>query len=940
VFNDVDHHDHHTVSVAPKDGVGAGYIGSLTASVDTDTCNASGPSGDGQIGWSFSVPDGATDYLSAGETLTQTYTITVDDGQGGTATKDVTITITGTNEGPTVDGSVQSGGVTEDSGPDPLTASGNFGFGDVDHLDTHTVSVTPDAAGYLGTFSASVGTDTNNPSGPSVPGQIDWSFSVGDDATDYLSAGETLTQVYHVQIDDGHGGTVTKDVTVTITGTNEGPTVDGSIQSGGVTEDSGPDPLTASGAFVFNDVDHHDHHTVSVAPKDGVGAGYIGSLTASVDTDTYNASGPSGDGQIGWSFSVPDGATDYLSAGETLTQTYTITIDDGHGGTATKDVTITITGTNEGPTVDSSVQSGGVTEDSGPDPLTASGAFVFNDVDHHDHHTVSVAPKDGVGAGYIGSLTASVDTDTYNASGPSGDGQIGWSFSVPDGATDYLSAGETLTQTYTITVDDGQGGTATKDVTITITGSNEGPTVDSSVQSGGVTEDSGPDPLTASGAFVFNDVDHHDHHTVSVAPKDGVGAGYIGSLTASVDTDTYNASGPSGDGQIGWSFSVPDGATDYLSAGETLTQTYTITIDDGHGGTVTKDVTVTITGTNENPVAVDDTATVFEKGPPVVISVLANDSDVDHLDVLGVTQVNGHAISVGNPVSLADGSIVSLNADGSLSYDPNGAWNALNTGQTGHEIFSYTISDGHGGTATANVDVSVTGFTDGAPDPATDPNDYDNGNGLPSTQPQGGSNTIHGGDGADTLVGTPNQDTINGFGGPDLIYGEAGNDTILGDNGSGPKDGADTIFGGSGDDTISGQGGNDTIYGGDGNDAINGGAGNDTIVGGFGADTLTGGGDADTFVYLFAKDSLQGSADRITDFIDTAQSATHDIIDLSAVAGATQANTSWSYDAVNNVTRIVIHATNGTMEIDLTGNYTSSNGGTHALQASDFHFHS
>ena len=44
---------------------------------------------------------------------------------------------------------------------------------------------------------------------------------------------------------------------------------------------------------------------------------------------------------VGWDFTVSDAALEGLSAGQTLTQTYTVEIDDGNGGTATQNVTIT-----------------------------------------------------------------------------------------------------------------------------------------------------------------------------------------------------------------------------------------------------------------------------------------------------------------------------------------------------------------------------------------------------------------------------------------------------------------------------------------------------------------------------------------------------------------------------------------------------------------------
>ena len=49
----------------------------------------------------------------------------------------------------------------------------------------------------------------------------------------------------------------------------------------------------------------------------------------------------------------------------------------------------------------------------------------------------------------------------------------------------------------------------------------------------------------------------------------------------------------------GWSFTVSDSAIDYLKAGQTLTQKYDVTIDDGHGGSTTQTVTVTLIGAGD-----------------------------------------------------------------------------------------------------------------------------------------------------------------------------------------------------------------------------------------------------------------------------------------------------------------------------------------------------
>ena len=75
------------------------------------------------------------------------------------------------------------------------------------------------SAGTLGSLTASVTTQASDVNG--AGGVITWNYSVAASAVEFLAAGETKVETFTFNVLDGHGGSVERTVTVTITGTHD-----------------------------------------------------------------------------------------------------------------------------------------------------------------------------------------------------------------------------------------------------------------------------------------------------------------------------------------------------------------------------------------------------------------------------------------------------------------------------------------------------------------------------------------------------------------------------------------------------------------------------------------------------------------------------------------------------------------------------------------------
>jgi Ca2+-binding RTX toxin-like protein len=526
---------------------------------------------------------------------------------------------------------------------------------------------------------------------------------VGDTVSIVPDPGFLGTASFDYIISDGRGGTATALVEVVVQ--EPPPNSPPEAEDDAASTPEGTPLVLSPGDLLANDFDPDEDALTIVDVGDAVNG------TVSIDDD----------GNIVF---VPD-------AGYSGPASFVYTIEDGHGGSATATVEIDVVQGNTAPVA--AADSVTATEDT---PLVVTAASLLaNDTDANGDSLTIIA----VGNATNGTVNLDggnvVFTPVENYNGPAsfeytiGDGRGGTSTGTvnvdvvavndaPTAADDTVAAtediplvltaasllandtdidGDALTITavggatngtvslnggnvvftpdanyngpasFTYTVSDGQGGTSTATVNINVAAVNDAPAAaDDSVSA---TEDT-PLVLTAA-SLLANDSDVDGDALTIIAVGDATHGTVALDGGNVVFTPAANYNGPA---------------------------SFTYTVSDGQGGTSTATVDVTVAAVNDAPVAVDDSVDATEDTPLVLTaaSLLANDGDVDG-DALTISAV-GNATH--GTVALSGGSVV---------FTPAGNY-------SGPASFTYTVSDGHGGTSTATVSVNVVAQSGGVPD--------------------------------------------------------------------------------------------------------------------------------------------------------------------------------------------------------------------------------
>lgn len=462
-------------------------------------------------------PGEGYDYLSVGETATARVDYAISDNNGGTAQSSISVLINGENDAPVATN--DSAQVGEDS-----QVSVDVLANDTDVDQSDTLSLTAVSQSSLGGLAR-----IEN-------GSIVFS---ADGDFESLALGEQTAVTLDYEIADNHGALDEASLTLQVLGANDAPTALDDLSSAEENEIAQVDVLAND-----TDIDSSDTHTLdAVSILDDGRPGSLGGSGAAVSISNN---------QLVFN---PGSAYDYLAVGESTTANIEYTMSDNNGAAASAVLQLTITGTNDRP-----IATGDAREVDEGEAILLDVLANDSDVDQSDTLEIDsfTQPSKGV-------VTLAGGKLQYEASG---------SFAG-------LALGEEEEVNFSYRVEDGNGGSDTAQVSVTVIGTNEAPTAH---MDEAVTTESG----TVLVDVLDNDTDPDTGDVLTIASAQLVyGKGKVSIESGQIRFDT-------------------DGAYEQLGIDQRAEAIVEYTVTDESGESSTSAAFITISGEYDAPFIVEN----------------------------------------------------------------------------------------------------------------------------------------------------------------------------------------------------------------------------------------------------------------------------------------------------------------------------------------------
>ncbi|WP_431231782.1 Ig-like domain-containing protein [Mycolicibacterium psychrotolerans] len=148
-------------------------------------------------------------------------------------------------------------------------------------------------------------------------------------------------------------------------------------------------------------------------------------------------------------------------------------------------------------------------------------------------------------------------------------------------------------------------------------------------------------------------------------------------------------------------FQIRHAAAADNAPGSATTDSFTVTVSDGYGGSATQTITVPVSAANGNPSGGTITGLAIDD----VLGVVSG-------SVIGVTDPDSDPLSYSSDPISTGGGIVNVYGDGSFTYNPTAEQRHLAAAlgapfAVTHDSFTLSVSDGHGGSTAITIVVPV-----------------------------------------------------------------------------------------------------------------------------------------------------------------------------------------------------------------------------------------
>lgn len=260
-----------------------------------------------------------------------------------------------------------------------------------------------------------------------------------------------------------------------------------------------------------------------------------------------------------------------------------------------------------------------------------------------------------------GTLTGAHGSATLSANGT-------FVYTLDNAAAQHLNVGQSITDT--ISVKSAYG--TSKDVTVTINGTNDLPTINTITA-----QSTNEDGSKVTGQLAVTDVDTSDTATYATSSTQ---AGFTLKSDGSYEIDPTDAS------------------FQHLAVGQREVVTIPVVATDSHSGVSSdQNIVVTVMGTNDIPVVsapiVLAAGTEDKTQTITTAQLIANSTDVDSTDVLSVQKVT------------VDHGTVTTDTSGTVHFTPEANYN-------GKVIFSYEVTDSNGGVVATSATTDLAAVDD------------------------------------------------------------------------------------------------------------------------------------------------------------------------------------------------------------------------------------